>query len=66
MAETKGSVLERFAVQAISGGANRLKIEYDEGYEEVYALHVRRSKQGRKDALLWCDLNTTPRALPRS
>ena len=37
MAETKASVLERFAVQAISGGANRLKIEYDEGYEEVYA-----------------------------
>ena len=29
--------LERFAVQAIAGGAKTLKIEYDEGYEEVYA-----------------------------
>jgi hypothetical protein len=37
MAETNESVLERFAVQAIAGGANTLKIEYDEGYEEVYA-----------------------------
>jgi hypothetical protein len=33
MAETNESVLERFAVQAIAGGANTLKIEYDEGYE---------------------------------
>jgi hypothetical protein len=37
MAGTKESVLERFAVQAIAGGAKTLKIEYDEGYEEVYA-----------------------------
>jgi hypothetical protein len=37
MAETKNSVLDRFAVQAIAGGAKTLKIEYDEGYEEVYA-----------------------------
>jgi hypothetical protein len=35
MAETNESVLERFAVQAIAGGANTLKIEYDEGYEFV-------------------------------
>jgi hypothetical protein len=35
--ETKESVLERFAVQAIAGGAKTLRIEYDEGYEEVYA-----------------------------
>jgi hypothetical protein len=33
----KESVLERFVVQAIAGGAQTLKIEYDEGYEEVYA-----------------------------
>ena len=37
MAGTKESVLERFAVQAIEGGAKMLRIEYDEGYEEVYA-----------------------------
>ena len=37
MAGTKESVLERFAVLAIAGGAKTLKIEYDEGYEEVYA-----------------------------
>jgi hypothetical protein len=29
--------LERFAVQAIAGAAKTLKVEYDEGYEEVYA-----------------------------
>ena len=37
MEGTKESALERFAVQAIAGGAQTLKIEYDEGYEEVYA-----------------------------
>jgi hypothetical protein len=37
MAGAKESVLERFAVQAIAGGAKTMKIEYDEGYEEVYA-----------------------------
>lgn len=37
MAGTRESVLERFAVQAIAGGAKTLRIEYDEGYEEVYA-----------------------------
>jgi len=37
MAGTKESVVERLAVQAIVGGAKTLKIEYDEGYEEVYA-----------------------------
>ena len=37
MAGTKESVLERFAMQAIADGAKTLKIEYDEGYEEVYA-----------------------------
>ena len=37
MVETKESVLDRFAVQAIAGGAKTLKIEYHEGYEEVYA-----------------------------
>ena len=37
MAGTKESVVERLAVQAIAGGAKTLKIEYDEGYEEVYA-----------------------------
>jgi len=36
MAGTKESVLERFVVQAIASGAETLKIEYDEGYEEVY------------------------------
>jgi hypothetical protein len=35
----KESVLERFAAQAIADGAKMLKIEYDEGYEEVYACH---------------------------
>jgi hypothetical protein len=42
MAGTGESVLERFAVQAIAGGAKTLKIEYDEGYEEVYACHASR------------------------
>jgi hypothetical protein len=37
MAGTKESVVERLVVQAIAGGAKTLKIEYDEGYEEVYA-----------------------------
>jgi hypothetical protein len=37
MAETKESVLDRFAVQAIAGGAKTLTIEYHQGYEEVYA-----------------------------
>ena len=37
MAGRKERVLERFAVQAIEGGAKTLKIEYDEGYEEVCA-----------------------------
>ena len=37
MARTKESVLERLAAQAIAGGAKTLKIEYDEGYEEVWA-----------------------------
>jgi len=37
MPGTKESVVERLAVQAIAGGAKTLKIEYDEGYEEVYA-----------------------------
>ena len=37
MARTKESVLERLAAQAIAGGAKTLRIEYDEGYEEVSA-----------------------------
>ena len=37
MAETKESMLEKFAMQAIAGGTTTLAIEYDEGYEEVYA-----------------------------
>jgi hypothetical protein len=37
MAGTTESVLAQFAVQAITGGAKKLNVEYDEGYEEVYA-----------------------------
>ena len=37
MAETIESLVERFAAQAIAGGAKTLKVEYDEGYEEVWA-----------------------------
>jgi hypothetical protein len=36
MARSIATVLERFAVQAIAGGAKMLKVEYDEGYDEVY------------------------------
>ena len=38
MPGTNESVVERFAAKAIAGGAKTLKIEYDEGYEEVCAL----------------------------
>jgi len=37
MAGTRESVVDRFVVQAIKGGARALTIEYDEGYEEVFA-----------------------------
>jgi hypothetical protein len=37
MAGTKESVVERFAAQAIAGGATTLRIEYDGGYEEIFA-----------------------------
>lgn len=37
MPGSKEGVLEQFAAQAIAGGAKRLNIEYDEGYEEVFA-----------------------------
>ena len=30
-------MLDRLVVQAITGGAKTLRVEYDEGYEEVYA-----------------------------
>jgi hypothetical protein len=35
MAGTRESVVDRLVVQAIAGGAKTLRIEYDEGYEEV-------------------------------
>ena len=37
MAGTRESVVDRLVVQAIAGGANTLRIEYDEGYGEVSA-----------------------------
>ena len=37
MAGTRESVVDRLVVQAIAGGAKTLRIEYDEGYEEVSA-----------------------------
>jgi len=37
MAGTKESVLDSLIAQAIAGGAETLRIEYDEGYEEVFA-----------------------------
>jgi hypothetical protein len=36
MEGTRESVVDRFVVQAIAGGAKTLRIEYDEGYEEVF------------------------------
>jgi hypothetical protein len=38
MSEQHGSILEKFAAEAVRLGAEQLEVEYKDGYEEVLAI----------------------------